>query len=224
MEVTLIHLLLTPPGMGKTHWLSSHNIVVDCTNTPHRATLTTLCDSEKIDYENRATIDDLLRLLLAAPPSTFAFDNIDRTSPKLLFSLLALSQTHSLYVTATNKKRVQVLIDRQSAILVPVPRVTSSQIKNIVKELYPELSLIQVEKITSIATTPASAVNLANAIASGEMKNLPIPPSKSILPVLAIVIIAAMIFMRYNYEFNPATLSLITALGFYLRRMLWKTS
>jgi hypothetical protein len=220
----VIHLLLAKPGTGKTHWLSSHDIVIDCTNTPHRAALVAVCERLALRYDNRATIDELLQVLLVTEPATLAFDNVDRTSPKFLFSLLSLSQVHSLYITATSKARIQVLIDRQSAILVDPPKIPADKLAQIVKEKYPALTSAQVMKITSVASTPAAAVNLANAIASGEMKNLPVAPSKSILPILAIVAVTIMLFIRYEYELTPAMYALLGALGYYARRLLWRAA
>lgn len=221
----MIHMLIAKAGHGKTHWLSCHKTVVDCTTTSHRAALVLLCESLDIGIENRATIEDLIRSICALPnKETFAFDNVDRTSPKFLYTLLELSKVHDVYITATEKKKVNILIDRQSAILHPTPVLPSSKIKEIVAEKYPALTNAQVEKITSLSSSPASAMNLANAIASGEMKNLPIPPSKNILPLLAIVIIAVIAFIRYDADLNPVTMSIITALGLYMRRMLWKAS
>jgi hypothetical protein len=218
-------MLIAKPGHGKTHWLSHHKTIVDCTTTSHRAALVLLCESLNIGIQNRATIEDLIRSICALQTKeVFAFDNVDRTSPKFLYTLLELSKVHDVYITATEKKKVNILIDRQSAILHPTPALPSSKIKEIVHEKFPTLTSGQVEKITSLSSSPASAMNLANAIDSGEMKNLPIPPSKNILPLLAIVIIAVIAFIRYEAELNPVTMSIITALGLYMRRVLWKVA
>jgi hypothetical protein len=218
----MIYLLLANAGVGKSHWIkSSHTKYIDCTTSPHRSVLVWMCNQLHIEVNSRSNIDDLLRLLLLAPSSTFALDNIDRTSPKLLYSLLSLSQHHIIYCTATSNTKIQVLIDRQSAILVPVP---SANILQMLKEKYPSLSAQEIHKINSIASTPASASNIANAIIAGESKNLPIPPSKSIMPVVAIVAITILLFVRYNYTMTPIMYALIGACGYYARRLLWKSS
>jgi hypothetical protein len=187
--------------------------------------LVLLCESLGIGIENHTTIEDLVHSICTLQTKEiFAFDNVDRTSPKFLYTLLELSKVHDVYITATEKKKVNILVDRQSAILHPTPALPSSKIKEIVHEKFPALTSGQVDKITSLSSSPASAMNLANAIDSGEMKNLPIPPSKNILPLLAIVIIAVIAFIRYDAELNPVTMSIVTALGLYMRRMLWKVS
>lgn len=217
----MIRLCIAQPGAGKTHWLNAQRaqVLIACTNKSHRSILCAIADSLRIEYASRASIDDLLTLLLSAPATTIALDDIDRTSPKFAYSLLALSSKHEIYCTATEKRRIKPLMDRQAAILVPLPPVP---IAEIVASRYPDLPPAQIRRITAIATTPAAALNIAASIKHGAP--LPAPPTTSIFPVLLILTLAGLAFIRYysDFSFSPAVLALLSGIAYFIRRQLWK--
>jgi len=192
-------------------------VTVSCTNKSHRAILTTIADTLHLDYPSRASIDDLITLILHSPPCTIALDDIDRTAARLCYTLLTLTTRHNIISTATERKRVKPLLDRQAAIIVPLP---PAPIADIVASRYPDLTPAQVRRITALAHTPAAALHIAESVHAGEP--LPAPPAVSIYPVLLIVSLAAMTFIRHYYAFSPAVLTLISGVAFYVRRLLWK--
>lgn len=216
----MIKLMIAPAGTGKSYWLNSQNtnVTVDCTNKPHRAVLTAIADAMSIRYASRATIDTLVALIRSAPPTAIGVDNIDRTSGKLQYSLLAMTQ-HKIYATATEKRRVKILLDRQAAILITPPPVKLSEI---VKMHYPSLTEKEIARIAATTATPAAALHVAAAVVAGE-RSLPPPPSRSIYPVLIIVAIAGILLIR-STDIPAWQVALISGIAYYLRRLLWRSA
>jgi len=219
----MIRLCLAGPGTGKSHWLATQraDVHVACTNKSHRAILCAIADNLRLEYPSRASIDNLIQLILSAPPCTIALDDIDRTSPKLCYTLLTLASRHTIVATATERRRIKPLLDRQAAIIVPLP---PAPIAAIVATRYPDLSPAQIRRIAALAPTPAAALHIAESVRAGQP--LPAPPTTSIYPVLLIGALAALVFIRHYSEFNfsPAVLALISGVAFYVRRLLWRHS
>ena len=217
----MIRLCLAPPGAGKSHWLAQQkaDVRIACTNKSHRAILTAIADSLSLPYPSRASIDNLIQLILSAPPQTIGLDDVDRTSPKLCYTLLTLATRHQILATATERRRVKPLLDRQAAILVPPP---PAPIADIIASRYPDLSPAQVRRIAALAHTPAAAIHIAESVRAGQP--LPAPPTVSIFPILLIVSLAALVFIRHYFDFSPAVLALISGVVFYVRRLLWRHS
>jgi hypothetical protein len=217
----MIRLCLAPPGTGKSHWLESQraDVRVDCTHKSHRAVLCAIADSLHLEYSTRASIDDLITLITQSPPCTLALDDIDRTATRLCYTLLTLANRHNIIATATERRRVKPLLDRQAAIVVPLP---PAPIADIVASRYPTLTPAQVRRIAALAHTPAAALHIAESVHAGQP--LPAPPAVSIYPVLLIVSLAALAFIRYYsaFDFSPAVLALISGVAFYVRRLLWR--
>jgi len=217
----MIRLCFAPPGTGKSHWLDSQraDVRISCTNKSHRAVLTDIADALHLDYPSRASIDDLITLIMQAPPCTLALDDIDRTAARLCYTLLTLTTRHQILGTATDRKRIKPLLDRQAAIIVPPP---PAPIADIVASRYPDLTPAQVRRIAALAHTPAAAIHIAASVRAGQP--LPEPPTTSIYPVLLIVSLAALAFIRYYsaFDFSPAVLALISGVAFYVRRLLWR--
>lgn len=178
-----------------------------------------MADNLNLAYPSRASIDDLLSLILAAPPTSLAFDDVDRTAIKFCFSLLTLSTRHEIYCTATEKRRIKPLLDRQAAIIEPPP---PAPIAEIVANRYPDLPPAKIRRIAALAQSPAAALNIAESVKRGAP--LPAPPTQSLFPVVLIVSLAALAFLRSysDFELSPVTLALISGFAFYLRRLLWK--
>jgi len=134
--------------------------------------------------------------------------------------LLTLTTRHQILGTATDRKRIKPLLDRQAAIIVPPP---PAPIADIVASRYPDLSPAQIKRIAALAHTPAAALHIAESVHAGQP--LPAPPAVSIYPVLLIVSLAALAFIRYysDWDLSPVTLALISAGALYLRRLLWST-
>lgn len=219
-----IKLLITEPGAGKSHWLRSHSasVYVDCTNRSHRTILCIIADALGQTYTSRASIDDLISIILAAPPATLALDNIDRTSSKLCYTILTLSQRHTILTTATLRRRIAPLIDRQAAILVPPPTYTTANIATIITTRYPDLPPNTARRIAALASTPAAALNIAASVRAGQP--LPAPPTRSMYPIVLIASLAAIAYLRYysDLHLSPMALAAITAAAFYIRRLLWR--
>lgn len=217
----MIKLCLAGPGEGKTHWLRSQRaqILIPCTNKSHRSILAAVADNLNLAYPSRASIDELLSLILAAPSTSLAFDDIDRTAIKFCFSLLTLSTRHEIYCTATEKRRIKPLLDRQAAIIEPPP---PAPIVEIVASRYPDLPPDKIRQIAALAQSPAAALNIAESIRHGAP--LPTPPTQSLFPIVIILSLAALAFIRYysNLELNPILLSALTGIAFLIRRIGWK--
>lgn len=217
----MLDLIIAPAGAGKTHWLQLQTAAVriSCTNLAHRDILTRIADALGITYQSRATIDDLTQAITDISPATIALDDVDRVGAKLCYSILALSTHHRIIATATVARRVTIITERNAATLGKLPAVP---IAAIVREHYPSLTPAQLRRISSIATTPAHAVRLAQAIADGHADPTPTPQSNTwLLLMLGIAIIA---YIRYtNTDMSPVTIALITGAGYVLRRMLWRS-
>lgn len=217
----MVHLCLGEAGSGKSHWLENQqaDILIRCTNKSHRSILANIADALHLSYPSRASIDDLLTLLIAAPPTKLGFDDIDRTAIKFCFSLLTLSQRHEIFATATEKRRIKPLLDRQAAIIEPPP---AAPIAEIISARYPDLPPAKIRRIAALAHTPAAALNIAESVKRGAQ--LPQPPTQSLFPILLIISLAALAFIRYysDFDFSPVTLALISGIAFYIRRLLWK--
>lgn len=216
----MIRLLLSKPGTGKSHWLNQQkaDAMIDCTNKSHRAVLATICDQLGYSYPSRASIDDLLQLILAAPPTAIALDNIDRTSQKLCYSLLTLSTRHEIIATATEKNRIKPLLERQAAILVPPP---PTKITEILAEHHPDLSPQEIRKIAALTDNPAAALNIAQSIRAGQP--IPTPPSRDIKPLLFLFILSALYLLRWHNK-SEVIAALLLVSGYLIRRMIWRST
>ena len=219
----MLRLMLAPPGVGKTHWLNTLRrpdaVVVQCANMSHKAILRSICEQAGIEHSTHDTINDLLVAIVDARPMVILLDNIDRTSKRFQFSLLAIGQVHDVYCTATERRKVDVLTDRGAAILVPPPRYN---IRAILAERFPDLDAHQVQRICATATTPAAAVNMAQAIRQGAGDELPAPPQVSLAPVLIILAMGLIYFVRYESLQNPFIIASIPGVAWYIRRLMWK--
>lgn len=215
----MIRLLIAPPGNGKSHWLSRQKASarVDCTNKSHRAVLASIADQLGYEYPSRASIDDLIQLILAAPPTIIALDNIDRTSTKLCYSLLTLTR-HEIYCTATEKRRIKPLLERQAAILIPPPK---PNIAAIVAEHFPDLQPQIRHRIAKMTDNPAAAINIAHAIRNGEP--LPTPPSQDIKPLLFLILLSSLYLLRWHNKNEIIAATLLVA-GYLIRRIIWRST
>jgi hypothetical protein len=193
--------------------------LVDCTNKAHRAALVSICDQIGTPADSRASIDDVLALLLATSPQTIALDNIDRAPRKMMYSLLSLSTVHTIYATATTRKQLAPLLERQGAIIVPVPPL---DLGAIVRAHHPTLDPAAVRRIVSTASTPAAALHIAQAGERGEP--IPAPPSKPIIPLLAIVMLAGITYLRADTEAPAVVIALVSGIAYYIRRVLWRNT
>jgi len=192
---------------------------VACTNKSHRAVLCAIADALQISYPSRASIDELISLILSAPPCIIALDDIDRTAMRLCYTIITLAARHTIIATATERRRVKPLLDRQAAIIVPLP---PAPIAAIVATHFPDLSPAQIRRIAALAHTPAAALHIAESVRAGQP--LPDPPTVSVFPILLIGALAALVFIRHysEFDFSPAVLALISGVAFYVRRLLWK--
>lgn len=214
----MIHLCLAPPGTGKSHWLESQraDVRISCTNKSHRSILTDIADALHLDYPSRASIDDIIALILHSPPCTIALDDIDRTAARLCYTLLTLATRHNIISTATERKRVKPLLDRQAAIIVTPP---PAPIADIVASRYPDLTPAQVRRITSIATTPAAALHIAESVHTGQP--LPQAPSHDWTPLIALTALATIYLLRYQTN-TPIIAATLLAAGYVVRRWMWR--
>ena len=213
----VIHLCLALPGTGKSHWLQSQNAdIIGCTNKSHRAILCAIADAMGITYQSRASIDDLIALIMQAPPCTIALDDIDRTSPRISYTLLTLTTRHTILATATDRKRIKPLLDRQAAIIVPPPR---ADIRAILASRYPDLSPAAIRRISSVATTPAAAIHIAESVRAGQP--LPQAPSHDWTPLIALAALAIIYLLRYQTD-TPTTAAILLAVGYVVRRWMWR--
>jgi len=214
----MIRLLIAGPGSGKSHWLTSQraDVHISCTNKSHRAVLAAVADALRLTYPNRASIDDIISLILHAPPCTLALDDIDRTSPKLCYTLLTLTTHHSIIATATDRRRIRPLLDRQAAIIVPLP---PAPIADIVATRYPDLSPAQLRRIQQIASTPAAALHIAESVRQGQP--LPEPPSHDWTPLIALIALSLIYLIRYHAD-QPLLLATLLSAGYVVRRWMWR--
>ena len=214
----MIRLCLAPPGAGKTHWLENQraDVTVPCTNKSHRAVLTAIADALHLDYPSRASIDDLITLIMQAPPCTLALDDIDRTATRLCYTLLTLATRHNILATATDRKRIKPLLDRQAAIIVPPP---PAPIADIVASRYPDLTPAQVRRIAALAHTPSAALHIAESVHAGQP--LPQPPSHDWTPLIALAALAIIYLIRYQTD-TPTIAAILLASGYVVRRWMWR--
>lgn len=213
----MIHLCLSRAGTGKTYWLEQQraNILIDCTHKSHRSILAAIATAATLDFPARASIDDLVQLITAAPITTIALDNIDRTSPKLCYSLLTIAEKHTIYATATDRKRILVLLERNAAILLQPP---AANIRAILAAHYPNLTSETVRHIASIAKTPAAALNLARAASAGTQ---PAPAPTSIMPLIAIATLSIITLIIRQHLNDAALAAAAIAAASLIRRKLW---
>ena len=214
----MIRLCISSPGTGKTHWLASQraDVRISCTNKSHRAILCAIADDMGITYQSRASIDDLIALILGHAPTTIALDDIDRTSPRVAYTLLTLTTRHTILATATDQRRIRPLLDRQAAIIEQPPR---ADIPAILRARYPDLTPAQIRHITSIATTPAAAIHAAENLRAGQP--LPQAPSHDWTPLIALMALATIHLIRYQSD-SPTALALLLAAGYVVRRWMWR--
>lgn len=211
-------LCLGKAGTGKTHWLQLQNaaVVVDCTNKSHRAVLCALADALGLEYPTRASIDDLLTLLTTQPPTTIALDNIDRAPIKACYSVLALARAHTVFATATDRKRIRPILDRHAARLVSPPPCNLSQL---LADRYPDLPPATRLAIAATAPSPAAAIAAADAARSGTPA--PTPQPTSLLP-LAVALAVGLVYLFRWHADNPLTYVALSAAAILVRRLLWR--
>lgn len=212
----MLHLCIGKPGGGKSYWLASQvGIIIQCTNKSHRAILAASADALGLEYDKRASIDDLLNLLAGAPASAIGFDDIDRASAKFCFSILRLAQHHEIYATATNKskKRIAPILERRAAILYH-PDVPDLAL--VVQKQHPQLHPALCRKIAGMADSPASAVNLAQQIAAGKT---PAPTPTNIAPIVALLAVGAATFILRQHTPRESAILVagISTLAYVLR-------
>lgn len=210
----MIYLAIAPAGWGKSHWLHTHGgaAVIDCTHASHKTILLACANDDTL---SRASIAEIIAALTALPPTTIHLDNVDRTSPKIMYSLLTLSNAgHIIYATATERKKCAVITDRQAAVIIEIPRPPLRAI--IPADIPPRTAA----KIAQLATTPAAIINLSAAARAGAP--LPPPPATNIYPIIIIVTLAAIALWRQSAHATPAIIALIGGTAYWLRRQLWK--
>lgn len=217
----MMRLLIAGPGEGKSYWLSQQQaeIFIDCTLLSHWHILEKIALEMNIEIPKRATIADILELIQQAQPAKIAFDNIDRAPAKFIFSILAMAEKHEILATATEKKRIRPILERRAAVIVPAPR---PDIRKILSEKFPDLPPEKISRISMTANTPGEAIQIAKAISEGQ--EIPQPQPRSLAPILIIVGLSAITFIRYysNVELNPAILAALTGIAFLIRRLGWK--
>jgi len=214
----MIKLMIAGPGTGKSHWLKNQraDITVSCTHKSHRAILCAIADALNLDYPSRASIDDLIALILQAPPCTLALDDIDRTSPRIAYTMLSLASRHTILATATDRKRIRPLLDRQAAIIEQPPH---TDVRSILQERYPDLSPTDIRRIASMATTPAAALHIAESVRAGQP--LPQASSHDWTPIIALIALAIIYLLRYLHP-DPTIAAILLAAGYVVRRWMWR--
>jgi hypothetical protein len=220
----MIKLMIGAPGSGKSHWLQQQHtdITIECTHKSHRSILFAVANIVNPDriHMRRMAIDELIEIILQAPwRLTIGLDDIDRTSPRLLYSLITLSNAgHNVLATATDQKRVKPLLDRQAAIIMHPPQ---ADIRAILQARYPDLDKPAINRIASLTTTPAAAINTAECMRAGQP--LPQPPARDWSPLITLVALTAIYFLRHILQDPAITASLIAA-SYIARRFLWRRS
>jgi hypothetical protein len=169
-----------------------------------------------ITYQSRASIDDLIALILQQAPTTIALDDVDRTSPRIAYTILSLASRHTIIATATDRRRIRPLLDRQAAIIEQLP---PANIRAILQERYPDLSPAQIRRIASIATTPAAALHIAESVRNGQP--LPQAPSHDWTPIIALTTLAIIYLLRYQTD-TPTIAAILLAAGYVVRRWMWR--
>jgi len=216
----MIKLMIAPAGGGKTHWLTheapSGAVLVDMTLTTHRQALVALAGAVGVEVPPRSTIAGLVALL-AEHPAAARLDNLDRAGKKALFSVMLLSAAGwEIWATATERKRIAPLLDRQAATIMPY---TPPDLGEVVLATWPDATPAAVARIRSLAKTPAAAANLARLAAAGEPLNAP-PPARNLYPLLSVAVIVLLALWKQQHEqsLDYATLTTVTLVLYWLRR------
>ena len=216
----MLRLLIAPAGGGKTYWLTHaapvDSPLLDLTFTSHRQALIALAQAVGVEVPRRATIADLVALL-KQHPGTARLDNLDRAGKKALFSVMALSEAGwDFWATASDRRRVAPVLERQAAQLVPY---NPPDMAAVVRSVWPEATSTDIARIRSLAKTPAAAANLARAAARGEPLTAT-PPARSLYPLLTIAAIVLLALWREQHAatLDAALLTAITLTLYYLRR------
>lgn len=214
----MLTICIGRPGTGKTHWLVSQNptVMVDGTNKSHRLVLATIADALSISYSSRSTIDDLINLITSTSATTIGIDNIDRLSLKANYSVLRLAQHHTVFATATDRKRIRHILERHTARIVSPP---PCDIRKMLAERYPELPATVCASIAATAPNPAAAVAAAEAILSGQPE--PTPTATNLTPLLALFAMAFIYVLRWHHH-EPLAYVLLTVLAILARRLSWR--
>jgi len=134
----------------------------------------------------------------------------------MAYTLLTLTSRHTILATATDRRRIRPLLDRQAAIIVTPP---PAPIADIVTSRYPDLTPAQVRRISSVATTPAAALHIAESVRAGQP--LPQPPSHDWTPLIALAILS-LIYLTRTQSKNPAIAAILLAAGYIIRRWMWR--
>lgn len=206
-------LMIAAAGAGKTHWLrSQHGEYIDCTHKSHRAVLCSIADTLAVGYETRASIDDLITYICAAPPTPILLDNIDRPPPKLCYSLLTIAAHHDITATATDPRRVSIITDRAAAQIVPPPRVDLTAL------IPADLPHRTAARIRATAHTPAAVTAAVAAARRGDP--LPTPPPANATPIIALAVMGIIYLLRYDAS-SPVIMALLLAVGYVIRRIMW---
>ena len=216
----MIRLLIAPAGGGKTFWITHEApdgaVLVDMTLTTHRQTLVTLAGAVGVEVPPRSTIADMVALL-AEHPAAARLDNLDRAGKKALYSVMALAAAGwDIWATATERKRIAPLLERQAAQLVPYH---PPDLGDVVLATWPQAMPADVARIRSLAKTPAAAANLARMAAAGEPLNAP-PPARNLYPLLsvAVIVLLALWKQQHAQTLDYATLTTVTLVLYWLRR------
>lgn len=215
----MIRLLIASAGAGKTHWLQSEqpDVLIDCTLRSHRAVLCAIADSMGLTYPARATMDDLIRLITSSRKTTIGLDNIDRTSRKIAYTIMALAYHHDVACTATSRDRIMPLVDRQAAIMIEPP---VCDIPAMLRARYPTLSDADIRRIAQVATSPAAATHVAQATLAG--MPVPSPPTVSAYPLVLVMIIGLVSYIRWQTDMPAYGVAMVAGIAYYLRRQLWR--
>ena len=190
--------------------------MLDLTFLSHRAALVALADAVGAEVPKRATLAALVQAL-RRHPSTARLDNIDRGGRKVLYSLVLLGAAGwEIYATATDRRRIAPLLERQAAILVPYE---PPNLADVVRGVWPEATPADIARILSLAKTPAAAANLARLAAAGEPLDAP-PPPRSLYPLftVAVIVLLALWKNAHAATLDYATLTAITLTLYWLRR------
>ncbi len=216
----MLYLLLAPAGGGKTHWLrglgDGHGPYLPLGLLTHRSMLLRLAEAVGVEPPRRATIADLVTLL-QDHPGRARLDDLDRIGRKALYSVLALSSSGWVfYATATDRRRVRPILERQAARLVPYE---PPDLATVIRATWPQATAADVARIRSLARTPAAAANLARLAAAGERLDAP-PPPRSLYALLTVAVIVGLALWKQQHAatLDYATLTALTLTLYYLRR------
>jgi hypothetical protein len=206
-------------GTGKSYWLAGKrpDFIIPCTNKSHKAVLQAIATALGLQFSNRDSIDDLISSILAAPPARIGLDDVDRSPAiRLPYTLMNLATRHTILATATDKKRIRPILDRQAAILESPP---TCDLAELIRSRYPGLTPTQIRHITSIAQTPAAALNAASNLANG----LPIPqPKATDMTILLVIGLLTILYLLRFQLHDPTLTAALIAVGYAIRRLIYR--